>query len=658
MEQLDETLERRVRAVLASLGYSDARVEVRPAARPEFGDYSTPACLGVARATNQDAMALAGRVRDILIAEQVPGIGDVSVTKPGFVNFSVDAPHFGGTLLSTILEQGDAFGHDEDAPAGKVLIEHTNINSNKAAHIGHLRNACIGDSLARLLRATGRSVEVENYIDDTGVQVADVVVGFQVLEPVYDGSHPFDYFCSDVYTAINRRYKTDPSLLEQRKRVLFEIEEGHNETARFAKELSQKIVRRHLQTMARLGINYDLLTWESDILALGFWRHAFEQLKVKNLLQHPTEGPLAGCWVVPFEEGEPLDQAPATAEEADVGGPVRTADKVLVKSDGVATYTAKDIAYQLWKFGLLGLDFHYELADNQGDGKPLWTTYTPQNDAVAATTQIPSFGHADEVVNVIDVRQSYLQQIVKESLRRLGFAGESDRSIHLAYEVVALSAASARELGVSTNEDRHIYGLKGREGIEVKADDLISIVEAKVAQKTIDAETAAALAAGAVRFYMLKFNLNQIIVFDANEAAKTTGDTGVYLQYSYARSCSILRRVGDPPRDVEPTMAALRRVAPDTSGKVGYTPEMELLLKLAEYPRVLRVAAIKRTPASVAQYALQLATAFTNLIEHTPPIIREEDPLVRNARLSLVAATRQVMANTLGVLGIPAREAI
>ena len=663
MDTIEDVLEKQIAGALASLGFSEVRADIRPAARPEFGDYSTAVCLGLAKASKQNPLALAERLRETMVAASPQGVQQVTVSPPGFVNFTLDAPDLAKHLLPLILREGVRYGSPAMRPEGKVLIEHTNINSNKAAHIGHLRNACIGDTLARLLRAAGYVVEVENYIDDTGVQVADVVVGFQVLQPVYDASVPFDYFCSDIYTRISRRMEAEPDLQARRKQVLRDIEEGHNETAQFAKELSLKIVRAHLATMARLGITYDLLTWESDILALGFWQHAFLQLKERNILVHPSDGPLAGCWVVPFddEEQDATETARVTAPpsgnasrrtkgqevpppegEVAAKGSGRTADKVLVKADGVATYTAKDIAYQLWKFGLLGRDFGYELWGEEPDGHRLWTTTTGQT----ALPDAPHFGGAREVINVIDVRQSYLQHIVKESLRRLGFTEQSDRSIHLGYEVVTLSADSARALGVGMVEGRTVYALSGRQGIEIKADDLITLVQNRVAERTRDTETAKAVAAGAVRYYMLKFSLNQIIVFDTEEALKTTGDSGVYLQYAYARANSILRRVG-------------YQGAPSTETPAELHPsERALLLKLSEYPRLLRAAAERRSPATMTQIAFQLATQFTDFIEHTPPIVREENADLRAFRTGLVAATRQVLGNALSVLGIPALESI
>lgn len=660
MEQLEDLLERRVGEALASLGFRAPRVDIRPAGRPEFGDYSTAVCLSLAKAARQNPLVLAERLREALRSPAIPGITAVTVSRPGFVNFAIDPTSLAAALLPTILHAGHRYGEQgaEARRPGKIVIEHTNINSNKAAHIGHLRNACIGDTLARLLRATGWQVEVQNYIDDTGAQVADVVVAFHVFQPLEDETQPFDYFCSSLYAAINRRYAEQPDLLERRKQVLREIEEGDNETARFAKALSLRIVRAHLATMARLGVTYDVLTWESDILALGFWQHAFRQLRDRGLLVHPDSGPLAGCWVVPFAEGEaesPIESGAAADRNGDGDGTGRTADKVLVKSDGVATYTAKDIAYQLWKFGLLGLDFSYRYWGLQHDGRPLWTTSAADPTTGDPTTAdgeaacVPSFGHGSEVINVIDVRQSYLQQVVKESLRRLGFVEQSDASIHLAYEVVTLSAASARDLGLDVSEARSTYSMSGRQGIEIKADDLISMVQTKLAAKTKEPATAAALAAGAVRYSMLRFNLNQMIVFDVEDALKATGETGVYVQYAYVRAGSILRKVGE-----QVDLDASHVEVPDAL----HPAEHALLLRLSEYPRVLRFAAEKRLPSTVAQFAFGVATQFNDFFEHTPPIVREEDPLVRQFRTTVVAATRQVLGNALGILGIPKPDAI
>jgi arginyl-tRNA synthetase len=602
-------------------------VVVERSARPEFGDWSTPAPLGLARVLRRPPAAIAAELAAHLEAAQVPRVRSWTVTPPGYVNAHLEEGPW-TTAVLTASGELEATGTldlrtDAAVAAGKTLVEHTATNPNKAAHIGHLRNACIGDTVARVLRRVGHAVEVNNYIDDTGVQVADVVVGIRNLglEPMPD--EPFDQYCSRVYIAVSARYETDPVLLEQRLAVLREVEEGGNETAVYVKDLARRIVNAHLATMRRFDIVYDLLTWESDIIGLGFWRQAFELLRESGAIVLAESGKLAGCWVMPADGAE---------DEGDDD------TKVLVKSDGIATYTAKDIAYQLWKFGLLGRDFNY--AFWEGDPSLVTTATAPQPDAPSA-----HFGHAQRVINVIDARQAYPQRVVQRALRRLHHEHEADNSIHLSYEVVALTPAAAAELGVDIEEGRESVALSGRRGIEVRADDLLDRAIARLSVNARDAASATVVAAGAVRYYLLKFSLNQIIAFDFDEALRVTGDTGVYLQYAHARAAGILRKVADDGVSVA-VPAAL------------HPAERELLHSIEAFTRALTETATALSPSLLTTYAFGLASAFSDFYEHTPAIVREEDPATRRFRRALVAATRVTLADALHTLGMAAPDQV
>src|SRR4030042_16096 len=345
-----------------------------------------------------------------------PYIQKITFTPPGYINFKVDWPALAQDLILKILEKGDLFGRPLSVKKEKVFIEHTSVNPNKAMHIGHLRNAVLGDTVARVLEWLGFLTEVCNYIDDTGLQVVDVVTALLYLDPPYymEGSdfeviwkkaspnQPFDYFCWDLYARFQDELEKNPSLLEKREEVLHKIEEGIHPIAGFAKDLAIKIVQSHLETVAQLSIFYDLLNWESDIIARGFWETTFELLKEKGALRFETEGPNEGCWAVPF------------------GGIVETAeglkslDKILIRSNGSGTYTGKDVAYKLWKVGLLKKDFLYKCWGPQANGEVLWTT-APDGEPGKRLSQ--GFGRAETVINVIDTRQSYPQQVVVECLR-------------------------------------------------------------------------------------------------------------------------------------------------------------------------------------------------------------------------------------------------
>jgi arginyl-tRNA synthetase len=600
-------------------------VVVERSARPEFGDWSTPAPLGLARVVRRPPAVIAAELCAHLEAAKVPLVRAWTVTPPGYVNAHLEDGAWASAVLATAgkLERTGVVDLPTGAAAGKTLVEHTATNPNKAAHIGHLRNACIGDTVARVLRRTGHAVEVNNYIDDTGVQVADVTVGIRELGIEQTPDEPFDQYCSRVYVEVSGRYETEPLLLERRREILHDVEEGGNDTAVFVKDLARRIVNAHLATMHRFGIAYDLLTWESDIIGLGFWRQAFDLLKESGAIVLAESGKLAGCWVMP-------------AEGDDEDGDDDT--KVLVKSDGIATYTAKDIAYQLWKFGLLGRDFHYR----PWEGDPtLMTTATLRQPG----EPVERFGRAQRVINVIDARQAYPQRVVQRALRRLHHDREADNSIHLSYEVVALTTAAAAELGVEIEEGRESVALSGRRGIEVRADDLLDRAVARLSANARDAESAKAVAAGAVRYYLLKFSLNQIIAFDFDEALRVTGDTGVYLQYAHARAAGILRKVDDSGEPAAPPASL-------------HPAERELLHNIEAYPRALTETGLALSPSVLTTYAFGLASAFSDFYEHTPAMVREEDPVVRRFRRSLVAATRATLADALQTLGMAAPDQV
>jgi arginyl-tRNA synthetase len=647
-----------------SLDIEELPIDLRFSAQSSFGDYSMPVMPWASKnRLGRPPLSIAGQLADALREIQDPFLDEITVTKPGFLNFRLNRPAVGKTIIEHVLEEGADFGHNDAARGIKVIVEHTAMNSNKAAHVGHLRNACLGDTTARMLRSQGYNVEAENYIDDSGAQVADVVVGFTLLRegilqlPEGNQQLPgesFDYFCSRVYVAVGKAYETQPELLELRKTVLYAIEHGSKPESGpdfpvIAADLSRQIVQAHLRTMARLNISYDLLAWESAILGSGLWQHVFEMLRERGMIEKPETGPLAGCWVLPFGEGD------VQTEEGD-----RTSNKVLVRKDGTATYTAKDIAFQLWKFGLtddpqIGVQLTFIRWGRQQDGRMLWSMLPPQADFSSEEEGNPKrFGHARRAINVIDVRQAYPQQIVYESLRRLGYTEQADNSLHLAYEVVTLSAATAARLGVDTSDGREFYAMSGRKGIEIKADDLMNAAVDRMQEvetkRDLSPEAAAILAASAIRYFMIRFNLQQIIALDIDEALRPNGDTGVYLQYAYARANSILRRLQEEKYD-EPDQLDLLPAQLDQS-------EWELLRHIDAFPRRLAEASAQLAPNMLASYAYDLASHFSDFYEHTPPILRETNEHVKAFRMLLVRATVQTMNNLLRVLGFVPLERI
>jgi arginyl-tRNA synthetase len=627
--------------------------------RRELGDLSSAVCLSMAKQRRQSPMKIAQEMAERLKSTLPPYVQEIGVSPPGYLNFKVDWPALAQDLIPRIFREGELFGKPVSSPRKKVFIEHTSVNPNKAMHIGHLRNSVLGDTVARVLEWLGFSTEVCNYIDDTGLQVLDVVTALLYLDSPYytEGSdleliwkkvspnQPFDYFCWDLYARFQDELEKKPSLREKREEALHKIEKGIHPIAGLAKDLATKIVRSHLETVAQLSIYYDLLNWESDIIARGFWEDTFELLKGKGRLRLEAEGPNAGCWVVPF--GGIVETAEGT----------KSLDKILVRSNGSVTYTGKDVAYQLWKFGLLKKDFLYKRWESQANGRMLWTT---AREGEPGDRVSKNFGHAETVINVIDTRQSYPQQVVVECLRQMGFEKEANQSIHLAYEVVNLSLQAARLLGMEETEEKKAYAMSGRSGTGVKAKDFIQMVKQKVVEKAdhpLEEKVASALASAAIRYYLLKFTSESQIVFDFDEALKTTGDTGVYLEYAHARACSILRKAKELKINFQWKGDCIPGQLTET--------ERGLLDGLSRFSSVVAKTGNTLRVSQLTEYAFDLATSFTHFYEHPDPgadvqtpFIHLRDPQIQTFRLSLVKAFQEVMRIVLNLMGMPSLEKI
>jgi len=626
----------------------------------EIGDFSSAVCLSLAKERRQPPMEIAKGTIEQLRSKPPAYIQEITLTPPGYINFKVDWPTLAEDLIPQILEKGDLFGRSLSVKKEKVFIEHTSVNPNKAMHIGHLRNAVLGDTVARTLEWFGISTEICNYIDDTGLQVVDVVTALLYLDPPFftEGSFEFkpiwqkipkdqrlDYFCWDLYARFQNELEGNASLLEKREMVLHKIEGGLHPIASFAKELAEKIVHAHLETVAQLSVFYDLLNWESDIIRRGFWEATFELLKEKGALRFETEGPNKGCWVVPF----------GGIVETEEG--VKSLDKILIRSNGSVTYTGKDVAYQLWKFGLLKKDFLYRHWGFQTNGEVLWTTAREGDSGDLLSHR---FGNADRVINVIDTRQSYPQQVVKECLRQMGFEKQAEESIHLAYEVVNLSQQAARLLGMEETNEKKTFTMSGRSGTGVKANDFIQMVKRKVIEKadhSLEEGIASALASAAIRYYLLKFTLESQIIFDFDEALKTTGDTGVYLEYAHARACSILRKAEERKINLQWRKDFIPKQLTET--------EKDLLDALSGFSSIVTKTGQSLRVSQLTEYAFDLATSFTNFYEHPDPgadvqtpFIHLRDQGLQTFRLSLVKAFQMVMANMLKLMGMPTLEKI
>ena len=602
----------------------------------ELGELATPVAFELARHLKKPPRAIA----EELVAKtgKIDGIERMEVAGAGYINFYLDRA---GALRSSRLR-----GFPTDA--GKVIVEHTNINPNKAAHIGHLRNAAIGDTFVRILKDSGRSVEVQNYIDNTGVQVADVIVGLKHVErKSFDDvrqmaskhSTKFDYYCWDVYARVTAFYAAEDPKYKLRAQTLKEIEEGGSETAKMAEIVAMTIVRYHLRTMGRINVAYDLLPRESDILHLKFWDHAFRLLREKDAIFFEKEGKNAGCWVMRLDT-EGYDE-----------------DKIIVRSNGTVTYVGKDIAYQLWKLGLLDQDFKYDVFDPDND---VWVTTSS-----GGREDHPAFGHGHTVYNVIDVRQSYLQNVVKQGLLSLGYVEQAQRSIHFSYEVVSLTPSCAEQLGIEISEEdrkRSHIEVSGRKGQGVKADDLLDRLEAEAQNEVFkrnrgltptETETIARqIAVGALRYFLLKFTRTAIIAFDFKEALNFDGETGPYIQYAAVRGNNIIHKVRelDPAFDFsrvhqmlnDPKLAVFINEAGDI---------WELLYTALRLDEIGNQVIITLEPASLAKYAFTLAQRF-NLFYHRYRIVSEEDPARRLFYILVVDLVREALTKALDLMGM------
>jgi arginyl-tRNA synthetase len=648
-------------------GLDIAIVTERPP-KIEMGEAASPVSFELAKRLKRAPRQIAQELASSLAP--VEGIAKVEVAGAGYLNAYFERANF---LLEVQREAGSA-----TAPGrgGKIIVEHTSINPNKAAHIGHVRNAVLGDTIARVLRHTGGAVQVQNYIDNTGVQVADVVIGFvhmqkknlaQVRELA--AQPKFDYLCWDVYARAAHFLEEDKTRAATlRGETLKAIEEGGGEVAEMGMAIANAIVSLHLRTMARLGIFYELLARESEILHLHFWDAAFEQLKAAGAIRLATTGKMAGCWIMPAKTGPEKEEraaseSSATNDSADSDSDQNTnnQDKIIVRSNGTVTYVGKDIAYQLWKFGLLGKDFFYVKWPNAPGSHTLWSTASENGDPTA-----PNFGApATTVYNVIDSRQAYLQDVVSEGLRALGHAKEADHSIHLAYEIVALTPRCAAEMGyeLSPEEAKKPYvEVSGRKGFGVKADDLLDKLEAatlsEVQQRHADMDsetqrqTAHKIAVGALRFFLLKFTRNATIAFDFKDALSFEGETGPYCQYAVVRIRGIRRKgteAGATQMEVAPATIAALFNGPEGNGL------WELVVLAGSLDMAVEAAIKGQEPAFVAKFAFQLAQAF-NLFYHHHHILSEVDEQKRAFLLRLTELVETQLVRALDLLGIEAPE--
>jgi arginyl-tRNA synthetase len=659
----EEIKQRFTQHVQTHYGHSLTQLMVGQPPKVELGDLAFPFCFELAKVLKRSPRQVAAEIAGNMGA--LPGVEKIQVAGAGYINVFFKR----GDFFRKLFQSTTSPVPSSTPSSEKTILEHTNINPNKAAHIGHLRNAVLGDTFARLLRFTGERVEVQNYIDDTGVQVADVVVGFQHLEKktladLQSIPGKFDYYCWDLYAKVSSFYEQSSDNAQLRAQTLRLIEEHDNETAELARYISHRIVECHLQTMARLGIEYDLLPKESDILQLKFWNQAFELLKQHGAIHFETSGKNQGCWIMHVgDKGtSPDSEEPSSSTSRDY-----EEDKIIVRSNGTVTYVGKDIAYQLWKFGLLGMDFFYHPLHRYPHGNVAYMTNAEGNQAI----EKPDFGHGTRVYNVIDSRQSYLQNIVGAGLRSLGFDAQADRSTHFSYEMVALSPRCCEDLGIqlsAEDKERPYVEVSGRKGLGVKADDLIDTLIEKSLQEVKSRhpdqafeETqriATIIAVSALRYFLLKYTRNSVIAFDFKEALSFEGETGPYVQYAVVRANNIFRKVEAD----DATCSQIDVQECITHGRANAFLEQNIEDELwglvylsAQLESNVRLSIQTAEPATVAKFLFTLAQSFNNFY-HKHRIIVEPDPIRKRFLLAMTRIIRDQLEQGLNLLGIDVPE--
>ncbi len=624
-KEIREACKREIRESASRAGYAVEEVEVTEPPDISLGDLSSPLPLRLSKKTKKDPYHIAIQLKGSIDAGKLNYIKSIEPHRNGYLNFWLDFPVFASDALREIidskLEKVINLGKGK-----RVSVEHTAVNPNKALHIGHVRNLVIGDSLARILTYTSHDVRVLNYIDDSGAQVADIIVGFIFLGiPDRVEGKKFDQYCGDeVYTRVNRMYETRPELKTKQTLVLKEIEKGDTEIARYTSEIVRRVLADQLKTCWRLGASYDLLNWETQILHSGMWEKIFSIMKEKGIVKYATEGENKGCWVMTDEE--------------------TGAEKVLVRSDGTAVYVAKDIPYAAWKLGLVEDPFLYVEYAVQPSGRKLFST------SLTAGTKLDF--SSETSITVIDVRQSYLQKIIVSVLSKL--FGHDRKYIHRGYEVVSLSRETARTLGIES--ESQIVHMSGRKGTYINADMLIEKLKEKARSETLKRNpnereewvdrVSESIALSAIRYELVKQDPEKMIVFDLPSSLMLQGDTGPYLLYSYARACRILEKVTEGYELNHAGFSMMKE-----------SSEFQLVKQLSSFDIAVEKAVEFLSPSEIARYAHTICDTF-NLFYEKTTVIHEEKAELRRARIALVLAFKIVLAKCLDLLGIPKEERI
>jgi len=598
-----------IKGYLSAQGIGGVVFNVERPLEEKNGDFATNVAMVLAKKIGQNPREIVQKILDSL--KDKDEFEKIELAGPGFINLYLSQDAL-VEKINEIVSIGGEYGKKDGANGKKVVLEHTNVNPNKALHVGHLRNACLGSSIEKIMETLGHDVEVQNYIDDTGVQVAGTALGLRELNVEQKEGEKYDHYASRVYVEAMQEMEKSPELKGKQAEIIHALDKHEGEIADYVKKLAKRILIENLESMHEFEIDYDLLVWESDIIGFGFWQKAFEILKKSEKFQKIKEGKNDGCYVVKEVMGD---------------------DKIIVKSNGVVTYTGKDIAYHLWKFDLLDKDFLYKKFFEAHQVKDLFST-DPDGE------KSHKFGQADMVVNLVDVRQSFPQQAVKESLKSLGFKDQSDNLFHVGYGVVNLSPKTAQGLGLDVSDAQSSYTMSGRKGIGILADTLLQEMVKRVKKNHPDTKVAKEVALGAIKYYMLNYNPYSEIAFDMDSALDIYGNSGPYLQYVHARCASLIEKSGG------------RTACDEVAGGMRMEESESLLARqLLHYDDALISACDNFSPNLLCNYLFDLAKKF-NAFYATCPIISQPDNIF-SSRMKIVRATKQIMENGLDLLGIP-----
>ena len=620
---IDE-IENNLNKILDDMSISNVKFSVEPA-KPGFGDVSSNVSFLLSKQLKKSPKDIAE-----IISEKYRHLSKILVLKSeahpsGYLNFFADWTKLSQLIISESYL--DTFGDVNVGNNSTIVIEHTSVNPNKALHIGHIRNIIIGDTVSRILEKANYNVNVLNYIDDSGLQVADIIVGFKHFGFSLESPNAkkFDHYCGDdVYVKTTEKYDTDPSLEEIRKSVLKELEDGTSETAKFADKITKRVLSSQLETCWNLGVSYDCLNFESQIIRSGLWSKIFEKLKEMNLIKFENEGKNAGCWVI---RGEGKEE-----------------DKVIVRSNGTATYIAKDIPYAAWKLGLLEDPFNYEKYEKeQPNSRILWQTTLNENNPTSKNFT------GEKVVTVIDSRQDRLQKIITSLMGK--FKSTSDTYVHLGYESVTLSSDTAKTIGLDT--DGKQAQMSGRKGLYVNADSVYDLLKEKTMEETQKRHSemdiseiktiAHSVSVGTLRYEMIKQDLDKIITFDLTKSLSLEGDTSPYIQYSHARASRILEKSEYAPSiDVDFSLLSEKS-------------ELELVKIIGLFGINVMDAANNLSPKVIARYCYDLAVSFNSFYEHVK-VLGIGDEKLEKSRLCLVNSFKMTLVKSLNLLGITAPE--